>query len=179
MKQLMPAVNSSDHIYGNKRALIELVEYGDYQCLYCGRAYPLIKNMQKELGPHLKVVYRNFPLSKSHPYAFAAAIAAEAAALQDKFWEMHDTVFENQEILNIDSLIDFAEMIGLNLEKFKQDIQKKVLADKVERDFESGLRSGVNKIPSFYINGNKYEGNWEEGGLFNYLKSKMAEIAIF
>ena len=170
MKQLTPAVNSNDHIYGNQNAVIELVEYGDYECPYCGQAYSIIKSMQEELGQDLKFVFRNFPLSKIHPFAFAAAVAAEAAGLQDKFWEMHDTIFENQKVLSIESLIDFAETIDLNLGAFKRDIQKHTLSEKVDLDFESGLRSGVNKIPSFYINGSKYEGEWEKDELFQHLK---------
>lgn len=178
MKQLIPAVNSNDHIYGNENTLIELVEYGDYQCPYCGRAYRVIKNLQRELGTDVKFVFRNFPLSKTHACALPAAIAAEAAALQDKFWEMHDIIFENQEILNIPAIIDFAEIIQLDLEKFRKDIEKKSLLEKVDRDFESGLRSGVNKTPSFYINGKMYEGGWDGDELLHDLKYRIAELLM-
>lgn len=170
MKQLIPATNSKDHIAGNPEAALELVEYGDYECPYCGRAYPIIKRIQQELGEDLKFVFRNFPLAKIHPHAKLAAIAAEAAGLQGKFWEMHDMIFENQKTLDAEKIISFAHIIGLDLERFKNDIQQKVLVDKVERDFESGIRSGVNKTPSFFINGKKYEGGWEESELTQYLK---------
>ncbi|SFQ02944.1 DsbA family protein [Parafilimonas terrae] len=173
MKQLIPVINSNDHIYGNEKALIELVEYGDYQCPYCGLAYPIVKNIQQELGADLKFVFRNFPLSKVHPFAFAAAVATEAAALQNKFWEMHDIIFENQERLNIENIIVFAENIGLDLQQFKYNIQQKEQSVKVERDFESGLRSGVNRTPSFYINGNKYEGEWRESELLQYMQGLL------
>lgn len=179
MKQLTPAVNSNDHIYGNGDALIELVEYGDYQCPYCGRAYHTIKNIQQALGADLKFVFRHFPLSKAHPHAFAAAVAAEAAALQDKFWQMHDVIFENQEKLSTENWAFFANASGVNLWQFKNDIQKIELLNKVENDFESGLRSGVNGTPSFYINGSKYEGRWEQNELLYYLKNKAAELSSY
>src|SRR5689334_8171226 len=142
MTQLKPLVNSNDHISGRPAAQIELVEYGDYECPYCGRAYPLVKDIQEKLGQELKFVFRNFPLSKIHPHAFAAAVATEAAALQNKFWEMHDIVFENQETLDDESIIVFAQELGLDLERFNNDRQKRALIEKVEKDFESGLRSG-------------------------------------
>ncbi|WP_152267290.1 DsbA family protein [Agriterribacter humi] len=178
MTQLIPAVNSNDHIYGNLNAALELVEYGDYQCPYCGRAYPIIKNILRKSGADLKFIFRNFPLSKIHPLALPAAIATEAAALQDKFWEMHDIIFEKQQTLEAESFFLFAETTGLDPERFKSDIQRKDLAEKVQHDFESGLRSGVNRTPSFFINGKKYDSDWEEDELLEYLKDQLAEISI-
>jgi protein-disulfide isomerase len=96
MKQLTPLVNSNDHIIGNPGASLELAEYGDYECPYCGRAYPIVKDIQQQLGRDIKFVFRNFPLSNIHPHAFLAAVATETADLQGKFWEMHDIIFENQ-----------------------------------------------------------------------------------
>ena len=173
MAQLKPPVNSKDHIEGNDTAPVELVEYGDYQCPHCGRAYPVIKNVQRSLGINLKFIFRNFPLSESHPDAFNAAVAAEAAGLQHKFWEMHDIIFENQQALDVASLFLYAKSIGLDLERFKNDIQKPEVTEKVERDFESGVRSGVNGTPSFFINEKKYEGDWEEHVFTQYLKSQL------
>ena len=174
MIQLNPPVNSKDHIQGKNSAPIELVEYGDYQCPYCGRAYPIIKNLQQSLGADLKFVFRNFPLSEAHPDAFNAAVAAEAAGLQHKFWEMHDIIFENQQALDFESLFLYAKTIGLDLERFKNDIQKNTLTDKVENDFESGIRSGVNGTPSFFINGKKYNGDWEEDAFSQHLKGLLS-----
>src|ERR1700704_3194594 len=127
MAQIKPSVNSKDHIQGKVTAPIELVEYGDYQCPHCGHAYPIIKNIQRRLGADLKFVFRNFPLSESHPDAFNAAIAAEAAGLQGKFWQMHDIIFENQVALDVESLFLYAKKTGLDLERFKNDIQKNEL----------------------------------------------------
>lgn len=173
MTQLFPAVNNKDHVYGNLNAPLVLVEYGDYQCPYCGRAYPIIKSIQRQLGPDLNFVFRNFPLSKVHPNAVAAAIATEAADLQDKFWEMHDIIFENQKTLDHESIFRFAKTIGLDSERFKKDIQQKELADKVEQDFETGIRSGVNKTPTLFVNGKKYDDIWDENKFLEYLKGQL------
>jgi protein-disulfide isomerase len=173
MTQLKPAVSSKDHIQGENTAPLELVEYGDYQCPHCGRAYPIIKNLQQSFGVDLKFVFRNFPLSESHPDAFNAALAAEAAGLQQKFWEMHDVIFENQRKLDPESLFLYAKTIGLDLERFKSDIQENALTIKIDQDFESGVRSGVNGTPSFFINGKKYDGDWEGREFIQYLKGQL------
>lgn len=159
---LKPSVNKTDHAQGNDNADLTIVEYGDYQCPYCGAAYPVLKELMKEFKGQIKFVFRNFPLSEMHPYARPAAIAAEAADLQGKFWEMHDVIYENQQSLNENLLFQLAEKIGLNLSQFKEDIQKTELEKKVDSDFESGIISGVNGTPSFFINGNKFNGGAED-----------------
>ena len=165
-------VNSNDHIQGNKNAPVELVEYGDYECSDCGHAFPIIKRIQQEMGDDLKFIFRNFPLTNSHPHAVNAALAAEAAALQNKFWEMHDTIFKNQKQLDDEDLLSYAEKINLDLNQFKSDIQERELLTKVEADFESGVRSGVNGTPSFFVNGVKFDGDWENNELIHYLKNR-------
>lgn len=169
MSKLKPPVNLNDHFQGNENAVIELVEYGDYQCPHCGQAYPIIKSIQQKLGNKLKFVFRNFPLAEIHPNATNAAIAAEAASAQNKFWEMHDIIFENQYSLTDISLIKYAAHISLNIEQFEADFEKEQYQNKVATDFESGIRSGVNGTPSFFINGEKYNGNWDEIDFLNYL----------
>ncbi|GGG64194.1 DsbA family protein [Epilithonimonas arachidiradicis] len=156
---LKPSVSITDHAQGNDNADLVIVEYGDYQCPYCGAAYPVLKELMKEFGSQVKFVFRNFPLSEMHQYARPAAIAAEAANLQGKFWEMHDAIYENQGSLNEIFLFELAEKIGLNVSQFKTDIQKAELEDKVDSDFESGIMSGVNGTPSFFVNGNKFNGS--------------------
>jgi protein-disulfide isomerase len=178
MIDLMPGINSNDHIYGNMYAPLELVEYGDYECPYCGRAYPIVKNIQEKLGPDLKFVFRNFPLRKIHPNAYPAAVATEAAALQGKFWEMHDIIFENQNILNAENILLFADRLGLDTERFKEDILDDSLMVKARGDFESGMKSGVNRTPTFFVNGKKFNGDWSEGQLLGYLECELAWIAI-
>ena len=164
MSKLKPPVSDKDHQTGNLDAAVTLVEYGDYQCPHCGHAHPLLKRLLKEKGKSFRFVFRNFPLQESHPAAFMAALAAEAAARQGKFWEMHDTIFENQQDLHGSSFIKFAEKLGLDIKTFSADWDSKDLAAKVEADFESGIRSGVNGTPSFFLNGNKldsYDGTYE------------------
>ncbi len=155
---LKPAVSSIDHAEGNLDADLVIVEYGDYQCPYCGAAYPILKEFMSQFGKQIKFVFRNFPLSEIHRYARAAALAAEAAALQGKFWEMHDSIYENQRNLNDSFLFELAEKLNLNVAQFKSDIESSELADKVDSDFESGVISGVNGTPSFYVNGKKFDG---------------------
>ena|ERR1700751_3524633 len=173
---LKPPVDNNDHIHGSDNAPIELVEYGDYQCSYCGKAYPIIKGIQQKLENKLKFVFRNFPLSEMHPDAFNAAVAAEAATFQGKFWEMHDIIFENQKRLSSIDLFSYAIRIGLNINQFQDDINNEVLSKKVENDIESGVLSGVNGTPSFYINGQKYNGAWEEDYLIEHLKSLLKKV---
>ena len=173
MSKLKPAVNSKDHFQGNENAAIELVEYGDYQCPHCGRAYPIIKSIQEKMGDDLKFVFRNFPLAQIHPNAVHAAIATEAAALQNKFWEMHDFIFEHQSREDDSSLIRYATFLKLNVQQFETDFEKQELAQKVDDDFESGVRSGVNGTPSFFINGEKYNGDWDEEPFLAHLKTLL------
>jgi len=171
---LKPPVSDKDHIQGNRQAAIELVEYGDYQCPHCGQAYPIVKAIQQKFGSNLKFVFRNFPLSEVHPQARIAAIATEAANKQGRFWEMHDILFENQKNLFARSLLEYARGIDLDLELFGADLKSDLLAKRVEDDFESGLRSGVNGTPGFFINGKKYSSNWDEDSLSGYVEAKIA-----
>jgi protein-disulfide isomerase len=171
---LKPPVSDKDHIQGNRYAEIELVEYGDFQCPYCGQAYPIVKIIQQKLGNHLKFIFRNFPLSEIHPQARLAAVASEAAAKQNKFWEMHHIMFENQHRLYPSDLIEYANELGLDGDQFQDDATNDDLIEKVEADFESGVRSGVNGTPTFFINGEKYNDSWDEDTLESYLKSKIS-----
>lgn len=173
---LKPPVSAKDHLQGNANAIIELVEYGDYQCPHCGRAYPIVKDLQERLGDKLKFVFRNFPLAEIHPQAVRAAVATEAAALQHKYWEMHDIIFENQEWLSEETFLEFAEELGLNVQQFNKDMAKKELLEKTEADFESGIRSGVNATPTFFINGEKYNNGWEGERIFQYIKAHFPGI---
>ena len=153
MSALKLAVNSADHHLGNVNAAVTLVEYGDFECPYCGRAHPLVKRLLKERGNELHFVFRNFPLRTIHPHAYIAAISAEAAGKQGKFWEMHDLIFENQDKLSTNYLLSLAENINLDLAQFDKDSKSKEIQNKIETDFESGIRSGVNGTPTFFLNG--------------------------
>ncbi|WP_034761594.1 DsbA family protein [Chryseobacterium gregarium] len=159
---LKPNVSKTDHAQGNLDADLVIVEYGDYQCPYCGAAYPVLKELMKEFGSQIKFVFRNFPLSEMHQYARPAALAAEAANLQGKFWEMHDAIYENQQDLNESFLVKLAEQLKLNIPQFEKDRGSTELANKVDAHFESGIVSGVNGTPSFFVNGNKFNGGAED-----------------
>lgn len=158
MSTLKPEVNGQDHVQGADSAPVTIVEFGDYQCPYCGDAHPILKEIEDTFGDQVKFIFRNFPLQEAHAFAFPAAVAAEAAASQGKFWEMHDALFENQYRLNEDLFDELAETIGLDLERFRSDLKSESIKEKIENDFESGVRSGVNGTPSFYVNGTKFDG---------------------
>lgn len=153
MSKLIPAFNTSDHHSGNQNASITLVEFGDFECPHCGRAYPLVQRLIEEMGNDILFVFRHFPLQESHPHAYMAATAAEAAGKQEKFWPMHHLIFENQQRLNPGMLKELGESLGLDLQKFASDWKSGPVQNKVEMDFESGVRSGVNGTPTFFLNG--------------------------
>ena len=170
---LTPAVSGQDHTQGPDQAPLTLVEYGDYECGYCGEAYPLVKAAQRALGAQLRFVFRNFPLADAHPHAQAAALAAEAAGRQGKFWEMHDALYEHQGHLDAGHLAGYAKTLELSAGQFKADLSDKALAARVEADLEGGVRSGVNGTPSFFVNGQRYDGDWQGPGLLHELQRQL------
>ena len=149
----------ADHIQGPIDAPNRLLEYGDYECPYCGEAYPVVKAVQKRLGKRLCFAFRNFPLVNSHPHAEHAAEAAEAAGAQGRFWEMHDLLYENQGALEDEDLAGYASMLGLNAGRFMKDLLDGAYTARVRQDFRSGARLGVNGTPCFFINGVRYDGS--------------------
>lgn len=164
-------VTIQDHIIGNKDAKIELIEYGDFQCPYCAKAYYIVKEIQKKMGEDIRFIFRNYPLEDLHPHALHAAIAAETAGLKGKFWEMHDILFENYRHLDDPSLILYAGKIGLNPREFEREFGNDQTIDKVEEDINSGNRHGVEGTPSFFINGKFYKGDWTGREFPEYLES--------
>src|SRR5437879_6602196 len=139
----IPVSQDRDHIQGPEAAAVTRVQYGDYECPYCGAAYPIIKEVQARMGERLRFVFRNFPITTSHPHAEQAAEAAEAAASQGKFWQMHDLLYENQKRLRDKDLRAYAEQLGLDVEPFDQELAEPVHAARVREDLLSGVRSGV------------------------------------
>lgn len=160
--QLKPPIGSTDHVQGKPDALVTLVEYGDYQCPYCGQAYPIVKRIQERQGAQLRFVFRNFPLAEAHPFAMGAAEIAEAAALQNKFWQMHDILYEHQDALEPEHIVEYAKHLHLDMAKLKTDLTGPDVSKRVRSDFTSGVRSGVNGTPSFFINGAKFEDSWSD-----------------
>ena len=144
-----------------------------YECPHCGAAYPIVKRIQEELGDDLRFVFRNFPLSETHPHALRAAQAAEAAALQGRFWEMHDTLFENQQRLGEVQLHRYAGAIGLDVQRFVLDLDSEAVAARVRSDFLSGVRGGVNGTPTFFVNGARYDRSWDHDALLASLEELL------
>lgn len=175
MHKLTPPVNKNDHILGSPGVSIELVEYGDFQCSSCGKAYPIMKAIQKKFGKDLAFIFRHFPKTYAHEYSLPAALASEAASRQNKFWLMHDMIFENQSRLNNDVILEFAVTLKLDVDAFKKDLHEIALAKKVETDFESGARSGVTGTPSFFINGDRYDGDYDFDSLSEALELLVRE----
>jgi protein-disulfide isomerase len=178
MSNLTPPVHEKDHSQGPTDAPITLVEYGDYECPHCGHAYPIIKKVQEQMGSKLRFVFRNFPLSNAHQHAANAAEAAESAASQGKFWEMHDLLFENQHSLEDQSLKEYAQDLDLDAAKFNQDLAKHRYRERVQQDFSSGVRSGVNGTPTFFINGTRYDGPWNLQSLLRALKAAAKTTTV-
>lgn len=160
-QQLTPAVSPDDHVQGPANATVTVVEYGDYECPYCGEVVPSIKQIQQQMGDRMRFVFRNFPLSQ-HPYAEVAAEAAEAAAAQGKFWQMHDLLYQNQRALEPQHLLEYAQQIGLNIDEFSQALRGHADRQRVQRDLQSGMESGVQGTPTFFINGVQYQGPLDE-----------------
>lgn len=161
MTQLTAPVNKNDHVVGNKNATVTLLEYGDFECPYCGQAYPIVEKIREIEGDDLRFVFRHFPLSQIHPHAFPAALAAEAAGKQKKFWEMHHMLFQNQQALEDSDLVAYAKELDLDRERFVRDMQAPDVGQKVHEDFLSGIRSGVNGTPTFFINGFRFDGSYQ------------------
>jgi protein-disulfide isomerase len=169
--RLALAVSRRDHADGPESASITLVEYGDYECPHCGRAYPILTRIQERLGKQLRFVFRNFPLSQVHPHAQHAAEAAEAAAAQGYFWEMHDTLFEHQRALTDRFLHEYASRIGMDPARFRQELDDHSHAGRVREDFLSGVHSGVNGTPTFFINGLRHDDAWDFETLLRALEA--------
>ena len=171
MSGLRPAVSEIDHRSGPATALVTLVEYGDYECPHCGRAQPIVEEVRKRMGRDLAFVFRHFPLASVHPHAEHAAQAAEAAASQGRFWEMHAAIFADQAALTDLDLVRRAQRLGLDAGRLGQELAGGVHAGRVRRDFESGVRSGVNGTPTFFINGARHDGPWDVESLLAALQT--------
>ena len=154
--ELVVPVSERDHSIGPEDAPVTLVQYGDFECPYCGAAYPMIKDIQQRMGDRLRFVFRNFPITTSHPHAMRAAEAAEAAGAQGKFWEMHDMLYEHQD--DLADVEQYALKIGLEIYQFNSDLAGEKYSKKVRDDFRGGVRSGVNGTPTFFVNGVRYNG---------------------
>lgn len=164
----------SDHIYGNEKSKVTLINYGDFQCPGCGSIHPVIRSVVEKHKDEIRFIFRNFILSY-HTNARAAAGAAEAAGLQGKYWEMHNLIYESQaswESLGVDDRTVFfdslAKQLNLDLDKFKQDMPSENAVAKMKYDYNLGIKSGVDSTPSFYLNGEKLDSSvWGEEETLN------------
>ena len=161
---LVDTISISDWTKGNKDAEVILVEYSDFQCPACGSYYPIVEQLNEEFEKSIQFVYRHFPLRQIHANAELAAHAAEAAGKQDKFWEMHDMIFENQREWSNQSRSEatktfttYTEQLDLDTKQFKEDLDSKEVKEKVNNDYQSGIKSGVNSTPTFFLNGEKIQ----------------------
>ncbi len=173
MRQLPLAVPVSerDHSQGPATAAITLVQYGDYECPYTRQSTTVVRALQHQLGDQLRFVFRNFPLIEIHPHALHAALAAETAASQGKFWEMHDYTFHHQHTLEDADLARFAGEVGLDMEHYARDMIQQRHLPRIEEDVEGGERSGVQGTPTFFINGVLYHGSWKQDALLAALQA--------
>ncbi|HEU4649122.1 MAG TPA: DsbA family protein [Gemmatimonadales bacterium] len=167
--QLTPPVGAYDHAMGPDDAPLTLVEYGDYECPHCGMAHPIVKTVQRRFGDRLRFVFRHFPITQIHPHAEDAAEMAEIAGSQGAFWAMHDLLYENQHALADEDLIGYAAQLGLDATWAASMLASHSFAPKVREDFLSGVRSGVNGTPTFFINGIRHDGPWDAPGLADAL----------
>jgi protein-disulfide isomerase len=158
---------------GPTDARVTLVEYGDFECPHCGHAFPIVEKIRQRLGERLRFVYRHFPLSEMHPHAELAAEAAEDAGEQGMFWEMHRELFTHQAALDTPHIERYAEELGLNMPRFDSGLRMHAFRPRVREDFMSGARSGVNGTPTFFINGERFDGMPTYGDLIRALEEAM------
>jgi protein-disulfide isomerase len=173
-------VGKKDHVQGSPDAKVTLIEYGDYQCPYCGEAHGIVKRVQEKFGSDLRFVFRNFPLTEVHPRAEFGAEMAESAADQGKFWEMHDFLYEHQSYLsNEEFFLKYAEKLGLDAQRIRKEIATHVHAPRIHEDFIGGVRSGVNGTPTFFINDLRHNGDYQfetlVSAIENVLRSRKKE----
>jgi protein-disulfide isomerase len=161
-----------DHVRGEAGPPV-ILEYGDYECPFCGAAHAVLKQLLEIMGDEVRLAFRNFPLAEIHPRAQLAAEAAESAALQGRFWEMHDMLFEHQDRLDVQDVIGYAAALRLDLQRFGTDLSQHTCAPRVREDFLSGIRSGVNGTPTFFVNGVRHNGSYDLGSLIAALRSAL------
>jgi protein-disulfide isomerase len=172
-----PQVTPDDHIRGPADAPVTILEYGDYECPYCRGAFRDVHRLADRHPTLIRFVFRNFPIPQLHPHAEQAAEAAEAAAAQGKYWEMYELLLQPYAHLDIDSLVMYAEVIGLDIARFRQDLTDNVHLARIERDIAEGIRNGVNATPKFYVNGERVDGKVPLENLAELVERAVAAVA--
>jgi protein-disulfide isomerase len=174
----VPVVHSHDHLRGVPHAAVTLVEYGDYQCPYCAMVQGVVNQVRAHFRDRLCFAYRHFPLTTVHPRAEISAEAAEAAGAQGRFWDMHNTLYLNQAFLQDVCLAAYAQQLGLDFAQFQGDLAKHRYTAKVRDQLISGVRSGVNGTPTFFINGIRHDGAWDLSSLTEAVHRVMQSAAV-
>jgi protein-disulfide isomerase len=166
-------VGPDDHVRGANDAVLTVVEYGDYECPYCGQAYPIVEKLAKEFASSMRLVFRNLPLADVHPHAQHAAEMAEAVGQQGEFWAMHDKLYENQRSLGDEALRSYAAAVGADLTLVEKTLESGSPRARVEADLEGAVRSGANGTPTFFVNGERYDGSWFYDPFAEFLHEKL------
>jgi formate-nitrite transporter family protein len=177
--RLKNSITELDHKIGPDSAPVTLLEYGNFECIDCGRFFPVIKQVRKLLGDNLRFVFRHFPTVKTHPHALRAATAAEAAGVQKKFWEMHDTLFMHQTALEDPHLWNYARRIRLDVEQFGRDMSDATLVQQIEANYDRSLfDEHITGTPTIYINNIRYSGARDLESLLDGIKGADSEHRI-
>jgi protein-disulfide isomerase len=171
--QLTVPLSGRDHVLGTPAAAVTLLEYGDYECPFCAAAHPSVKQVLQLVPGDILFAYRHFPLTQIHPHAQQAAEAAEAAGAQGRFWEMHDLLFSHQDHLALPDLVEYANALGLDLDRFASELERGAHTARVREDFLSGARSGVNGTPTFFVNGIRHNGGYDPEALLEAIGSAL------
>lgn len=176
---LTPPVSDSDHQIGSKNSPVTLIEYGDFECPYCGEAYTNVEAVREKMGDQLRFVFRNFPLREMHRFAEDAAEASEAAAVDGKFWDMYHSLFQNQQHLSVEDIVQYGEKSGMNGQKLKENIENHTYKPKVDAEITSGEESDVQGTPTFFINGQIYQESYEEEDLLEALQAEIDDTRFY
>lgn len=169
---LLLPIQPEDHVEGSPTARYTLVEYGDYECPACGTLFATISQLHEQFGDDVRLVFRHYPLSGRHPCAQQAAEAAEAAGAQNKFWEMHNVLFQHQSALNLKDLLRYAEQLGLDVKQLRDALKRRTFEDRVREDFRRGVANGVYGTPGLFIKGIRYNGGLELEAILEKLKEE-------
>ena len=179
MVRLKNSITEGDRVSGPATAPVTLVEYGNFECIHCGRVFPVIKQARKSLGDNLRFVFRHFPTVQTHPHSLRAAMAADAAGAQQKFWEMHDELFMHQNALEDRDFLRYARRIGLELEKFERDLSDDTLRAQIEADYDRSIfDEHITGTPTIYINEVRYHGQTDLESLLQAIRALDVEGRI-
>ncbi len=173
-----PQVTPDDHIRGPADAPVTILEYGDYECPYCRGAFRDVHRLIDQHPTLIRFVFRNFPIAQLHPHAEEAAEAAEAAAAQGKFWEMYELLLQPYSHLDIDSLVTYAEVLGLNIPRFRRELTDRAYAARINQDVQEGIRNGVNQTPKFYVDGERVDGKVPLENLAELVQRAVAKAQV-